>query len=94
MQCNTQLVCANEFELFSRVSTCLVPVARSALNSPIPHTQLAVGQSANLCDPTPTPLTFDPVHVATISCIVQGVIMTIKPNDIAAIVREVDPFSL
>lgn len=37
---------------------------------------------------------FDPVHVATISCIVQGVIITIKPNDIAAIVREVDPFSL
>ena len=39
----------------------------------------------------PVSLTFEPVHVATISSIVQGVTMTIKPNDIAAIVRDVEP---
>lgn len=35
--------------------------------------------------------TFDPVHAATTSCIVHGVTITIKPNDMAAIVREADP---
>lgn len=31
----------------------------------------------------------DPVHAATTSCIVQGVTTTMKPKDMAAIVREV-----
>lgn len=36
-------------------------------------------------------LTFDPVQAATISCIVQGVTITMKPRDMAAIVLEVEP---
>lgn len=38
-------------------------------------------------------LTFDPVHAATISWIVHGVTITMKPSDIAAIVRETDPLN-
>lgn len=38
-----------------------------------------------------TPITFDPVHVATISWIVHGVTSTINPKDMAAIVRDTDP---
>lgn len=35
--------------------------------------------------------TFDPVHAATISWIVHGVTITMKPSDIAAIVRDTEP---
>lgn len=38
-------------------------------------------------------LTFEPVQAATTSCIVHGVTITIKPNDIAAIVRDADPLN-
>ena len=36
-------------------------------------------------------ITFEPVHAATTSWIVYGVTITIKPNEIAAIVLDVDP---
>lgn len=38
-----------------------------------------------------TIITFEPVHAATTSWIVYGVTITMKPNDIAAIVLDVDP---
>lgn len=37
--------------------------------------------------------TFDPVQVATTSWILQGVTITINPNDTAAIVRDTEPLS-
>ena len=36
-------------------------------------------------------LTFDPVQAATTSWMVHGVTMTMKPNDMAAMVRDADP---
>lgn len=36
----------------------------------------------------------DPVHAATTSCIVQGVTTTIKPKDMAAMVRDAVVLSL
>lgn len=38
-------------------------------------------------------ITFEPVHAATTSWILHGVTTTIKPNDIAAIVRDTEPLS-
>lgn len=38
--------------------------------------------------------TFEFVHAATISCIAHGVTITMYPKDIAAIVRDADPFNL
>lgn len=57
-------------------------------------TKRKVTQSAAAASSSFSLLTLELVQAATISCIAHGVTITMYPKDIAAIVRDADPFNL